>query len=108
MVGLGGGVVGDGAAVGGGVGLSMASVGVGAGVVSAHAVQTSSAAMAKVLPSEGVQLDRVAMVCCRLEMWQLAGSGHMSSTDQNDSQVFLDLRSMGAAIRGARSERERD
>jgi hypothetical protein len=63
--------MGDGAAVGGGVGVSMASVGVAAGVASAHAVQTSSAAMAKVLLNGAVQLDRAAMVCCRLEMWQM-------------------------------------
>ena len=70
MVGLGGGV-GDGAAVGAGVGLGAGSVGVAAGVACAHAVQTSRARMAKVLLSGGVQLDRVAMVCCRLEMWQM-------------------------------------
>ena len=63
-------------AVGGGVGLGIglvgvAPVGVAVGVTWAHVVQISSATMAKVLPSEGVQLDRVAMVRCRLEMCQM-------------------------------------
>jgi hypothetical protein len=53
------------------MGVGMAPVGVAAGGTSAHAVQTSSATMARVLLSRRVQLDIVAMVCCRVGTWQM-------------------------------------